>query len=143
MNVFFSIPGAPKAKQRPRVTRAGIAFTPRETVNYENLIKMIYSEYCHNIKLDGEIKAEITAYYPIPESTSKKKKVMMQEGTMNPTRKPDCDNIAKIVLDALNNIAYHDDSAVVTLSVAKRYSDDPRVDVSLEEIKYITPTFSM
>lgn len=139
MTLHFTIPGDPKAKQRPRVTKQGIAFTPKETVSYENLVKFIYSENCGNQKLAGEIRAIIIAYYPIPKSASKKSKILMEEGKLNPTKKPDCDNVAKIILDSLNRIAYDDDSTVTQLFVQKRYSNNPRVDVKLEEITYVSP----
>ena len=51
-----------------------------------------------------------------------------------PVKKPDCDNIAKIVLDALNKIAYKDDAQVAELSVKKRYAAAAKVFVHIEEI---------
>lgn len=75
------------------------------------------------------------AYYPIVKSTSKKKKQQMLEDLMFPTKKPDIDNIAKSILDALNKLAYRDDTQVVTLHMEKHYAEDPRVEVEIEEIK--------
>lgn len=48
-----------------------------------------------------------------------------------PTKKPDADNVSKIILDALNGLAYHDDSQVVELTVKKKFALYPRVDVVL------------
>ena len=42
--IAFEIPGPIKGKARPRVTRAGIAYTPKETVQYENLVKLCFRE---------------------------------------------------------------------------------------------------
>ena len=83
--------------------------------------------------LTGQIKADIKAYYPIPKSTSKKQHQAMLDGQIRPTKKPDWDNIGKIICDALNGIAYKDDSAIVEAMVEKYYSDEPRVEVLLEE----------
>jgi Holliday junction resolvase RusA-like endonuclease len=69
----------------------------------------------------------------MPASASKKKQQSMLHGGIRPTKKPDCDNIAKAVLDALNGIAYYDDSQVVTVTVEKLYSDTPRVEVEITE----------
>ena len=55
----------------------------------------------------------------------------MLNNEINVTKKPDCDNIAKIILDSLNKIAYHDDSQVVDLHVNKRYAEMPYVYVEL------------
>jgi Holliday junction resolvase RusA-like endonuclease len=63
-----------------------------------------------------------------------KRKKMMLEGQIRHTKKCDADNLAKAVLDALNGIAYYDDSQVCELSVSKLYSDNPRVIVSISEI---------
>ena len=85
---------------------------------------------------DGQpLKVTIMAYYPIVKSTSKKKKQQMLEDLMFPTKKPDIDNIAKSILDALNKLAYRDDTQVVTLHMEKHYAEDPRVEVEIEEIK--------
>ena len=56
----------------------------------------------------------------------------MLSGWKNPTRKPDTDNIAKICLDALNGVAYDDDSQVTVLLVLKKWSERERVEIVLE-----------
>ena len=55
-------------------------------------------------------------------------------GCIYPTKKPDADNIAKIVLDALNGVAYTDDTQVINLSVQKRYGEVPEVKVEITEV---------
>nr|DAF84577.1 MAG TPA: Endodeoxyribonuclease RusA [Myoviridae sp. ctY1522] len=49
---------------------------------------------------------DIVAYYPIPKRYTKADHAMALTGTLLPTARPDIDNIAKIVLDALNGIAW-------------------------------------
>lgn len=63
-------------------------------------------------------------------------------GAVRPTaptshqQKPDVDNLAKAVLDALNGIAFADDSQVGELIVGKRWADgEPRCILTLEEIR--------
>lgn len=51
---------------------------------------------------------------------------------MFPTVKPDADNIAKSILDSLNNIAFTDDSHVIELSVRKLYGTFPHVDTLIK-----------
>lgn len=136
MRITFTIPGAPFGKQRPKFsTRGGFAkaYTPKETVSYENLVKLEYERQCAGQKFadDAEIMAEITAYFPIPKSASKKAREAMDAGSIRPTKKPDCDNIAKTILDALNNIAYTDDKQIVLLQVGKFYREEPCVIVCL------------
>ena len=80
------------------------------------------------------LDVRIIAYYEIPKSTSKKKRREMLEHRIRPTKKPDWDNIGKIVCDSLNLVAYHDDSAVVDAQVRKFYSETPRVDVMIKVV---------
>ena len=58
----------------------------------------------------------------------------MLAGEIKYTKKVDCDNLAKIVLDSLNGIAYKDDAQIFELSVKKLYADEPRVVVTLTEV---------
>ena len=134
-SVRFEILGQPVAKQRPRVTRAGIAYTPAKTVSYEALVRYTYQcEHARQEPFSGRIEASITAVFPIPKSYSKKKTDELLNGHDNYDKKPDCDNLAKIILDSLNGIAYKDDSQVTVLHVRKEYGVKPKVVVELKEI---------
>lgn len=81
-----------------------------------------------------EIGMEITAFYSIPKSTSRKRAALMREGLIRPAKKPDFDNVAKVICDALNKIAYYDDAQIVEAAFAKFYADEPRVVVRLWKI---------
>lgn len=138
MIVKITIAGEPKGKARPRMsTKTGRAYTPKDTANYENWVKMCYINQSgignSEDMFKGQVKARIDAYYPIPNSTSKKKREQMNLQLICPTKKPDCDNVGKIILDSLNGIAYKDDSQVVSLTVNKYYSDTPRVELEIWE----------
>lgn len=138
--IKFSIPGNPFGKQRPRVVSRGTfskAYTPKETVSYENLVKLMYSQVAKGKMFpdDAMLDVHIIAYYNIPKSTSKKKRKIMLEHKIRPAKKPDWDNIGKIICDSLNLVAYHDDSVIVDAQVRKFYSENPRVDVSIRVIE--------
>lgn len=77
----------------------------------------------------------ITAYYKIPKSASKKKAYEMSSGKIVPTKKPDIDNIIKIVADALNGIAYYDDKQIISVYAKKAYSETPGVNVRIRIIE--------
>ena len=53
---------------------------------------------------------------------------------IRPTVKPDCDNLAKSILDSLNGLAYHDDKQVVELVVKKYYAENAEVKIKLSEV---------
>lgn len=133
MIVTFIVNGPIVAKQRPRFNgNTNIVFTPSKTIGYEGWIRDCYLFRGPGKALEGEIKATIEAYLEIPKSASKTKRAQMEKGIINPTKKPDSDNIAKSILDALNGIAYKDDSQIVELTVKKLYADKPYVRVTLE-----------
>ena len=75
----------------------------------------------------------ITAYCGIPKSAGKKKRVDMMSQLILPTKKPDADNIVKVIADALNRVAYHDDAQIVRLNYRKVYDETPRVNVVIEK----------
>ena len=50
-------------------------------------------------------------------------------------KKPDIDNIAKIVADALNKVAYDDDSQICDMKIIKRYGEQEKLIIELEENK--------
>ena len=125
----FWIPGKPFGKQRPRVTRTGQAYTPKETVSYENLVRTSFVQAYPNYSLiEGPVILMVSAAFPIPESWPKKKKEAARNLEIFPG-KPDIDNIMKIIQDALNQIAYKDDSQIYDATVRKYYSDTPCVHV--------------
>lgn len=135
MGRIFSVPGKPLGKQRPRVLKSGVTYTPKETINYETFVKQLYWEQYHREKpFQGPVKMSIKAYFPIPKSSSKKEKKLMWLGLRRPTKKPDIDNIIKIISDALNGLAYDDDKQIVSCTVEKFYSEVPRVEIELEEV---------
>ena len=128
------IEGKIKGKARPRVYN-GHAFTPKDTVNYENWVKLCYQQQGGKL-LQGSIRANIIAYYKIPKSYSKKRVQAIREGKEYPQKKPDADNVAKIILDSLNKIAFDDDSQVTELTVLKRWTEEnERVELELQEVK--------
>lgn len=128
----LTIPGEPCAKQRPRLGK-GFTYTPTKTVNYETLVKQLYITQ-GNERLEGALKLTVNAYFSIPKSASKKKTLDMYESRIRPTKRPDWDNIGKIISDALNGLAYHDDSQIVAATVGKWYSTEPRVEIEITEL---------
>jgi len=134
MTFYFVIPGEPQGKGRPRfVRKTGMSYTPDKTVAYEELVRQRFLLCARGDRFadDAEISAHIFAHYAVPKSASKKKKAAMLADEIRPMKKPDTDNIAKIVLDALNGIAYKDDSQVVFLQVEKGYAENGSVVVAL------------
>lgn len=133
MSIVFTVLGEPVGKARQRVTRFG-TYTPEATTMYENLIKTEYRRQCRDHRFDDKqpLRMEIRAEYLIPATASKVKRAAMLRGEIRPMKKPDWDNVGKVVSDALNKLAYRDDTQIVDCTVRKFYSDRPRITVSLD-----------
>lgn len=136
MKIKFAIPGIPIPKARPRVPRKGHAFTPKKTKEYETLVQDVYNLTVGEYLGDSAIVATIDLYFPIPESYSKSKKRRIADGEIKHTKRPDVDNCAKAILDALNEVAYKDDAQIVESRITKHYAVDGnvRAEVVLEEV---------
>lgn len=128
------IPGQPVGKGRPRFVRAtGHAYTPTKTKDYEALVKRAYIIYNGHTMLTGPIRLDISAVYQLPKD--KKRRATLAQRPY--TGKPDIDNVAKVIQDALNGLAYEDDKQVVEMYVEKRYcgeDEEPHVSVTVGEI---------
>lgn len=136
--VKFTVLGEPKGKGRPRfVPNTGRAITPKDTANYETLVRMEYMAQCHGFKFpdDSMLDMRIIAYYSIAKSQTKRNKELMKKQLLRPTKKPDMDNVVKIIADSLNQIAYRDDTQIVDCQCRKFYSDKPRVEITIKEVK--------
>ena len=131
----FEVPGKVTGKGRPRVnTQTAIAYTPTKTKEYEDLVKQYFIVKYRRIKpLEGRIAITIKAYFGVPKNTSKRQKEKMLKNDISPIKKPDIDNIAKIILDALNKLAFQDDSQIIKLNIEKAYAEEPKVYIKIEE----------
>ena len=144
MIIKFEVPGPAIGKQRPRFTRRrfGVAtYTPQRTMDYQKKVVNAYKEVSEGRKLSGSIKADICAVFEPPKSASKKNRQGMLDGEIPYTKKPDIDNIAKSVLDGLNDIAYDDDSAVDEIHVYKTYGEEAKCYVRLSDNKHAISPF--
>lgn len=130
--ITFTVLGEPVGKARQRVTRFG-TYTPEATVMYENLIKTEYRRQCNDYRFDDKqaLSMEVRAEYLIPASASKFKRTAMLQDQIRPMKKPDWDNVGKVVSDALNKLAYRDDTQIVACTVSKHYSERPKITVKI------------
>ena len=131
--ISFHVPGEPVAKGRPRFVRAtGRAFTPKKTESYEGIVADHAARVMDGREaFEGALRLAVRAVYLVPKSWTQKRK---REARWK-TSKPDCDNLAKIVKDALNKIAYRDDAQIVELIIQKQYGPIAGLTVSVEALQ--------
>lgn len=114
----------PVAKGRPRFTRAGIAYKPKKTRDFENEIRFIAMNQYGGSLVDGPIKVQINFNFK-PGKTVKRK---------HHTTRPDCSNLAKGVEDALNGVVWKDDSQIIDLRVVKQYALESFIEVFIKSV---------
>ena len=124
----IKIPIKAIGKGRPRFTRTGHAYTPEKTREYERMVRLAYQGECYS----GKIEVAIRAYYEPPKSLSKKKRNALIGQPYD--KKPDIDNMAKAVLDALNGKAFADDKNIVGLEAFKWYGESDMLYVTITEV---------
>lgn len=136
--VYFVVHGKPVGKGRPRATsRGGFVrmYTDAKTLGFEAAVADEARVAMGPLEVfTTPMQMQMSAYYPIPKSWSKRKRQQAVDGDIHPGVKPDLDNVFKAVMDALNGVVYADDSQVINLTATKRYSTDPRCEVYLYEV---------
>ena len=136
--IEFTVQGQPRGKARPRVITAanGVthAYTPQKTLDYEAEIQWAFRLAKIKEPFLGALRLEIIAFQNIPTDFNKEDRIKALSGELRPMRKPDADNIAKIIADALNGLAYKDDNQIAELSVIKYYALEPYVKVKITEL---------
>ena len=135
----FIVEGKPQGKARARTfydKRVGKmrSITPEQTKSYEDLIRWSYKAVGGKYLGEKTLQVDIQAFYPIPKSFNRAKTNAAQSAFLRPTTKPDCDNIIKVVLDALNGVAYYDDKQVICVSCNKYYGETGYIKITIEEI---------
>jgi Holliday junction resolvase RusA-like endonuclease len=137
--IQFTINGETVAQGRPRAgkTRTGktVVYDPTKSRDYKQFVKLIASQNRPSQPYEGPIMMQIDVYKQIPKSMPKYKRELALEGKLRPTTKPDTSNYAKGIEDALNGIIYKDDSQIVSSVINKFYSETPRVDITVCEVK--------
>lgn len=140
MQIVYSVIGIPKPQARPKVFHKVLksgrpfvsTFSPKtdwfhlvytESLKQKNLLKN---------RLSGALRLNLIFCLPIPKSASKKKRAEMHFVS----KRPDVDNLAKAVMDAINQVGiWEDDSQVAKLEIEKVYSDEPRCLITIEELE--------
>lgn len=132
----FTIPTDPVPWARPRFVRRGgkmIGYTVPKVQAYEQTVKLL--AIAAGIRpLSGPVSMSIDFHFAVPKSLERKRKPV--EGGWH-VKKPDADNLAKAILDALNGVAYDDDAQVASMRLRKfrlPQGEIGHVDVEVSEL---------
>lgn len=136
INLTLPLEPVPKGRPRFNKTRYGVMpFTPPKTKRFEQDVALLYIQ-SNSPQFDKGVPIAVTIEFgmAIPASTTKKKRAEMLQGLIHHTVKPDVDNLTKAVLDALNDLAWHDDAQITELHVNKVYTENPYIQLSIKKI---------
>lgn len=116
----------PKARARTCVRNGRVmSFTPKATADAETIIRsQVMGQQAFFIK-GTPLKVNLAFFISRPPSIPKKRQY--------PVTRPDIDNYTKLVLDALNQYLFEDDSQIVELHATKAYGT-PRIEIEISEV---------
>lgn len=139
MELRFEIPGKIGGKGRPRArvhklssgkTFAQI-YTPPDTRGAEAMVRQFASEAMKDRALfEGPVLVNVTMWLLIPKSWSKQRQLTATYAT----GRPDLDNIAKSIADAMNGIVYADDSQIASLHITRNYGTVEKTQVCIQQL---------
>jgi len=132
MELKLSIDEIPVAQGRPRFcmrSKHPHVYDPHKKI--KDVFKAKFRSQFHEEPIEGPIEVDVTFYIPIAKSTPKYKKALMLANDIKHVKKGDIDNNLKFLFDSMNLIIFHDDSQIWHLNAKKLYSDNPRVEITL------------
>ena len=130
MKSILYIKARPYPAPRPRVTRRG-TYNKKEYSDFKDVVRLAYVAKHEGYPTTEPIAMKIDFFYQIPKSWSKKKKAAVGWHTS----KPDVDNIVKSILDALNGVAFKDDSQVCFVQARKQYASQNGIRIEFMDVE--------
>lgn len=122
--ISIFVPGQPKGQPRPRAfSRGGKAavYDPGTAEGWKSAVAVAFKDHAGG-KLDCPLMVELTFKMPRPKGHFGKKGLLDRFRGELFRKKPDSDNLAKAVLDALTILGvWNDDDQVTDLIIRKRY----------------------
>jgi len=135
---LFELHGNPIPQKQTQFTRTCIAYDPSK--KNRELMQWQMKPYAPEQPISGPVMVDLTFYFEPPKSTSGIRRRQMLNHVLHHTKKPDADNCAYIVTNAMKNIFYTDDSQIIDLNIHKRYGDLAKTVVKVIPIEQIAPT---
>ena len=134
--ISFTVYGEPVPWKRPRFNgKSKHVFEDSKVKEYKAKVIEAFEESGGGyFEVGTPLEVEISFYLQVPRSYSEKKKLNLIRKE-RPTKRPDNDNLYKGVTDGLNEIAYLDDSQIVDTHIHKFWSDRPRAEITIREVK--------
>ena len=125
----------PYPSPRPRFSRRGTYMPSEYTAWKKQFLKEWLKHNLGKYETGVAIAVDLKFYIKPPKVIArvKKNQNILKSETWRVVKKPDADNLGKSPLDAISGYAYADDNQISDLRIRKRYSLNPRVEISIKE----------
>lgn len=135
--LFFTFDIEPVPQLRPRVSSRGgyvHVYDPPKVKQFKRILRSLAIDQYSRPPLLGPLSVSLTFYRPVQRSISKTERERRLSNRSKPVVKPDVDNYVKATLDGLTGVLWHDDAQIVKIIGEKRYSDNPKITVSVKPV---------
>lgn len=142
--ISFFVPGVPKGQPRVKAFARKMGgkfvarvFTPGTAEEWKSQIALAGAAVKPVVPFVCALKLRLTFQLPRPKNhfyTGKRADVLRDDAPRYHTGKPDSDNFAKAVMDAMTVLGFwQDDGQVAELHIVKKYSDAPGCHIHIAE----------
>jgi Holliday junction resolvase RusA-like endonuclease len=132
MAITFSVPGDPVPQPRPRVSTAGgfaRAYVPKDhPIHAYRQAVAVAAQAAGASVHEDPVSVVIDFVFSRPKSHMRKSGLAADAPRLP---RPDIDNLEKAVLDALNGVAWKDDTQVARVVKEKTYGTEGRTTVRI------------
>lgn len=119
--ISFTIPGNPIPQKQTQWTRSGRVYDPSRKD----------SQAIQKIAIASFNQEPVTSPIEIRMMFLLKKPQKHPKHHVVHVKRPDIDNLAYLVTNALKGIVYKDDSQIYKMSLYKAYDDNPRTEIQV------------
>jgi Holliday junction resolvase RusA-like endonuclease len=133
---IFEIHSEPKVQKQ---TQQGVSFSGRKqfydpSAMNKKQIQWQVQPHAPKEPLLGAIEMHLTFYLPIPKHIKGIERQSMINNIAKHYKRPDIDNLAYLVTNALKGIVYKDDSQICVMRLEKRYAEEPKTVIMVKEV---------
>lgn len=142
MKIDFEIPTKPAGQPRARVGVIGghgRAFKSKRAHTLEADVLAFATPVAPDVRIEGAVSVTVEARIAVPDSWPDWRREAALAGAIRPTSRPDADNVAKLILDAINRSGrfWRDDAQVVELRARKVYASSPATRVTIAGVEEV------
>ena len=137
---YLTILGDPKAQGRPRARNAGSfvqIYDDPKSRKAKQTLQAVVQDKAPDVLLDCPLQVDLVFHMPRPKGhygTGKNSGKLKDSSPTLHTKKLDIENLRKLVMDALTNVFWRDDSLVCIGQTIKRYADRPRTEIFIKKL---------